>query len=110
MNSNETFPWLIQGGMGIAISGWQLARAVSTTGQLGVVSGTAIDTVFARRLQDHGVDDTLRAVLDRFPVPGIVDEAVARTARWYRRWADAPRGSMREASLEDLRAYAGAAP
>jgi len=85
MNSNETFPWLIQGGMGIAISGWQLARAVSTTGQLGVVSGTAIDTVFARRLQDHGVDDTLRAVLDRFPVPGIVDEAVARFASTKRK-------------------------
>jgi NAD(P)H-dependent flavin oxidoreductase YrpB (nitropropane dioxygenase family) len=42
-------PWLIQGGMGIAISGWPLARAVAQLGQLGVVSGTAIDSVFARR-------------------------------------------------------------
>jgi CDP-glucose 4,6-dehydratase len=40
-----------------------------------------------------------------------VDEAVARTARWYRRWADAPSSaaSMRGASLEDLRAYVDAA-
>ena len=48
--------WLIQGGMGIAISGWPLARAVASAGQLGVVSGTAIDNVFVRRLQQDGVD------------------------------------------------------
>ena len=60
-------PWLIQGGMGIAISGWPLARAVSSAGQLGVVSGTAIDNVFVRRLQDHGIDDELQMALDRFP-------------------------------------------
>ncbi|MDH2904498.1 MAG: nitronate monooxygenase [Actinomycetota bacterium] len=73
-----TPPWLIQGGMGIAISNWRLARAVSSAGQLGVVSGTAIDSVFARRLQDHGVDDELRRVLDRFPVPAIVEDALHR--------------------------------
>ncbi|MFI5034884.1 MAG: nitronate monooxygenase [Acidimicrobiales bacterium] len=82
-------PWLIQGGMGIGISNWSLARAVSSAGQLGVVSGTAIDNVFARRLQDQGVDDTLRAVLDRFPVPSVVDEAVRRFAA-VRRRASAP--------------------
>lgn len=71
-------PWLIQGGMGIAISNWRLARAVARAGQLGVVSGTAIDTVFARRLQDDGVDETLRAVLDTFPVPSVVNDAVQR--------------------------------
>ena len=38
-------------GMGVAVSAWQLARAVSLTGQLGVVSGTALDLVLARRLQ-----------------------------------------------------------
>jgi nitronate monooxygenase len=64
--------------MGIAVSGWPLARTVAMAGQLGVVSGTAIDNVFVRRLQDHGVDDTLRAVLDRFPVHSIVDEILAR--------------------------------
>ena len=31
---------IIQGGMGVAVSSWQLARAVSQAGQLGVVSGT----------------------------------------------------------------------
>jgi len=72
----EELPWLIQGGMGVAISGWPLARAVSRLGQLGVVSGTAIDTVFVRRLQDHGVDDELRSVLDRFPDQAVVDDVI----------------------------------
>lgn len=78
--STPTLPWLIQGGMGIAISHWPLARVVAQQGQLGVVSGTGIETVFVRRLQDHGVDESLRAVLDRFPVPSIVDDVIAKYA------------------------------
>jgi NAD(P)H-dependent flavin oxidoreductase YrpB (nitropropane dioxygenase family) len=75
---NDAVPWLIQGGMGIAISGWPLARAVSSAGQLGVVSGTAIDNVFVRRLQDHGVDDELQRALDLFPDQRVVDDIVGR--------------------------------
>ena len=74
-------PWLIQGGMGIAISGWPLARAVARAGQLGVVSGTAIDNVFVRRLQDDGVDEDLQRILDSFPVPSVVERVVERFAR-----------------------------
>jgi nitronate monooxygenase len=73
-------PWLIQGGMGIAISGWPLARAVAREGQLGVVSGTAIDNVFARRLQDEGADDELREVLAGFPLQSAVEDALAQFA------------------------------
>ena len=73
-------PWLIQGGMGVAISNWRLARAVARLGQIGVVSGTAIETVFARRLQDHGVDEELRGVLQRFPRADVVDRALQRFA------------------------------
>jgi len=47
-------PLIIQGGMGIAVSDWRLARAVASRGQLGVVSGTCIDSVLVRRLQDGG--------------------------------------------------------
>jgi NAD(P)H-dependent flavin oxidoreductase YrpB (nitropropane dioxygenase family) len=64
--------------MGIAISGWPLARAVSSMGQLGVVSGTAIDNVFVRRLQDHGIDDELQRALDCFPAQSVVDDIVGR--------------------------------
>jgi NAD(P)H-dependent flavin oxidoreductase YrpB (nitropropane dioxygenase family) len=64
--------------MGIAISGWPLARAVSSMGQLGVVSGTAIDNVFVRRLQDHGVDEELQTALDGFPAQRVVDDVVGK--------------------------------
>jgi nitronate monooxygenase len=66
--------------MGIAISHWPLARSVAMAGQLGVVSGTAIDSVFVRRLQDQGVDDALRAVLDQFPSQTVVHEVLAKYA------------------------------
>lgn len=78
-------PWLIQGGMGIAISGWPLARAVAREGQLGVVSGTAIDNVFARRLQDSGVNEELQEVLDRFPLQSVVSDALSQFAAKKRR-------------------------
>jgi NAD(P)H-dependent flavin oxidoreductase YrpB (nitropropane dioxygenase family) len=64
--------------MGVAVSHWPLARAVASAGQLGVVSGVGIDTVFVRRLQDRGVDDELQSVLDRFPCPSVVEEVVAK--------------------------------
>jgi nitronate monooxygenase len=52
------YPTLIQGGMGVGVSNWRLAQAVSRFGQLGVVSGTALDQVFARRLQDGDPERT----------------------------------------------------
>ena len=36
---------IIQGGTGVGISDWRLARSVSCLGQLGVVSGTALDQI-----------------------------------------------------------------
>ena len=48
----DNLPTIIQGGMGAGVSSWRLAQAVSQLGQLGVVSGTALDLIFARRLQD----------------------------------------------------------
>ena len=44
-------PRIIQGGMGIRISSWELAREVARKGELGVVSATVIDTVLVRELQ-----------------------------------------------------------
>jgi nitronate monooxygenase len=55
--------------MGIAVSGWNLAKTVSKCGQLGVVSGTGIDAVLARRLQLGDPDGGLRRALDNFPWP-----------------------------------------
>ena len=50
----DNYPRIIQGGMGAGVSDWRLARAVSGLGQLGVVSGTAIDHILARA-KAHGV-------------------------------------------------------
>jgi nitronate monooxygenase len=58
---------IIQGGMGSGVSDWRLARAVSMTGQLGVVSSTALDNIMARRLQEGDKDGALRRALAAFP-------------------------------------------
>ena len=71
-------PTIIQGGMGVAISNWRLARAVSSYGQLGVVSGTGIDTVLVRRLQDGDPDGHLRRAIAHFPFPDVAKEALRR--------------------------------
>lgn len=71
-------PRLIQGGMGVAVSSWRLARAVAVRGHLGVVSGVALDGVLVRRLQDGDADGALRRALARFPVPAIADEVLTR--------------------------------
>lgn len=66
-----SIPLVIQGGMGVGVSGWQLAQAVSQRGQLGVVSGTALDVVMARRLQDGDPGGHVRRALAAFPVPEV---------------------------------------
>lgn len=55
--------------MGVGVSNWRLAQAVSKLGQLGVVSGTALDAVFVRRLADGDEGGHMRRGLDAFPFP-----------------------------------------
>jgi NAD(P)H-dependent flavin oxidoreductase YrpB (nitropropane dioxygenase family) len=75
--SNQRFPTIIQGGMGIAVSSNQLAKEVAKTGNLGVISGTAIDSVIARRLQDGDLDGSIRRAMKSFPnqdvIAGVLD-------------------------------------
>jgi nitronate monooxygenase len=71
MENARELPPIIQGGMGIGVSGWRLARAVSQCGQLGVVSGTALDTVLVRRLQEGDPEGHLRRAMAAFPIPGL---------------------------------------
>ena len=73
-----TLPLVIQGGMGIAVSNWKLAQAVAMAGQLGVVSGTALDSVFVRRLQDGDPTGAVRRALASFPKPEIAAEILRR--------------------------------
>ena len=63
--------------MGAGVSDWRLARAVSQTGQLGVVSGTALGAILARRLQVGDPDGQMRHALEHFPVPGVAAKILA---------------------------------
>lgn len=71
-------PAIIQGGMGVGVSDWRLARAVSRLGQLGVVSGTAIDTVLVRRLQDGDMGGHVRRAMRFFPIPAVSERVLQR--------------------------------
>jgi nitronate monooxygenase len=66
-------PVIIQGGMGVGVSSWRLARAVSQLGQLGVISGTALDQVLVRRLQDGDKGGEMLRALDAFPFPEMAE-------------------------------------
>jgi nitronate monooxygenase len=59
--------------MGAGVSSWRLAQAVSRTGQLGLVSGTALDPILARRLQDGDPGGHMRRGLDAFPFPAMAE-------------------------------------
>jgi len=69
---NAVIPKIIQGGMGTGVSNWRLAQAVSRIGQLGVVSGTGLDVILARRLQDGDPEGHVRRALSNFPFPKMV--------------------------------------
>ncbi|QHI70970.1 nitronate monooxygenase [Tichowtungia aerotolerans] len=69
-------PTIIQGGMGAGISNWRLAQAVSQTGQLGVVSGTALGAIISRRLQDGDPDGLIRGALEHFPFPRMAQRVM----------------------------------
>lgn len=65
-------PKIIQGGMGTGVSNWKLAQTVSRLGQLGLVSGTGLDHILIRRLQDGDPDGHIRRALNHFPFPKMV--------------------------------------
>ena len=76
--------------MGIGVSNWSLARAVSRTGQLGVVSGTAVDTVLVRRLQDGDPDGHVRRAMQHFPIARATERVLERYFRPRGRKPGAP--------------------
>lgn len=73
-----TLPMIIQGGMGVAISDWRLARAVSQAGQLGVVSGTGLSRVLVSRLMDGDLAGHIRRAMNNFPLPEPVQNILNR--------------------------------
>jgi len=75
-----SLPEIIQGGMGIGVSNWRLARAVAKAGQLGVVSGTALNTLLIRRLQEGDVGGAMRNALAQCP---LREAALRIEARYF---------------------------
>ena len=74
-------PRLIQGGMGAGVSSWTLAREVSRAGQLGVVSGTALDSILVRKLWDGDPDGHARRAMASFPSQAIAEAVLKRYFR-----------------------------
>ncbi|MBI2911046.1 MAG: nitronate monooxygenase [Chloroflexi bacterium] len=66
--------------MGVGVSNWELARAVALAGKdlhtpvLGVVSGTGVEILLVRRLQDGDPGGHMRRALAAFPLPRIAHD------------------------------------
>ena len=76
MKNQETLPVIIQGGMGVGVSNWRLANTVAQLGHLGVVSGTGINTILVRRLQDGDQGGEVRRALKSFPDQELVTQVL----------------------------------
>ena len=90
MTAAFTHPLIIQGGMGVGVSGWVLAKAVSMRGQLGVVSGTCVDSLLVRRLQDGDLGGHVRRAMEHFPMPEVVEDVLKRYFKPEGRAPDEP--------------------
>lgn len=96
-------PTIIQGGMGAGVSSWRLARAVSSLGQLGVVSGVALDSILARRLQDGDGDGSIRRALHQFPIRLMAERVQRKYFLPGGRKAGAPYLAVPMHSVEEAR-------
>jgi NAD(P)H-dependent flavin oxidoreductase YrpB (nitropropane dioxygenase family) len=69
---------IIQGGMGVAISNYRLANAVSKVGQLGVISGTGVAMIMIARLMNGDSDGSTRRALANFPYPDVAQRILTK--------------------------------
>ena len=93
--------------MGAAVSGWRLANTVARNGQLGVVSGTALDSVLARRLQLGDPCGAIRRALSNFPWPDIAQRILdtflvpgGKSAQEPFKLVPLPRMKLRDSQVE----------
>lgn len=73
----KQLPKIIQGGMGVAVSNWVLANAVSKAGQLGVISGTGVALVMTARLNDGDEGGHVRRALSHFPDQTVAQDIIS---------------------------------
>jgi NAD(P)H-dependent flavin oxidoreductase YrpB (nitropropane dioxygenase family) len=76
MKASPFSPEIIQGGMGVFISGWRLAKIVSMLDQLGTVSGVVVERVVARLLQLGDPGGHIRRALSHFPFPWAAEKVI----------------------------------
>ncbi|MBN2328541.1 MAG: nitronate monooxygenase [Candidatus Omnitrophica bacterium] len=94
------YPIIIQGGMGVGVSNWVLAKAVSKCGHLGVISGTFLDTVFARRLQLGDSEGHLRRAVEHFPYQEVAQRVYDR---YYIPGGKSPDAPFKNAKMHSLK-------
>jgi nitronate monooxygenase len=82
--------------MGVGVSNWRLARAVAEAGHLGVVSGTSIDVVMVRRLQQGDEGGHVRRALAAYPVPEVAEDILKR---YFIEGGKAPDARFRQSSM-----------
>lgn len=107
-------PELIQGGMGVGVSGYKLGRAVAIAGAefgrrtLGVVSNTGVAIPMASRLQRSDLDDpdawNTRRALEAFPIPGVAQEILEKYKPGGKRLPRKPQLLMSESTSEEAKA------
>jgi NAD(P)H-dependent flavin oxidoreductase YrpB (nitropropane dioxygenase family) len=61
--TTPVYPKIIQGGMGMFVSGPKLARAVAMSGEQGTLSGVCLEKALARKLQTGDPGGHLRRAL-----------------------------------------------
>lgn len=101
---------LIQGGMGVYVSNWRLARAVASAGYgqaAGTVSGTALDVVYVRLLQLGDPGGHVRRALAAFDELFGVSVGQRICDRYYLPEGKAPDARFKSAPMVTVRAQAG---
>ena len=101
---------LIQGGMGVYVSNWRLAKAVASERPgvaAGTVSGTALDVVYIRLLQLGDPGGHVRRALAAFDAQFNVQIGQKICAEYYIEGGKAPKARFKNAPMHNVRLQNG---
>ncbi len=104
---------LIQGGMGVYVSGWRLASAVAQERPgvtAGTVSGTALDIVHVRLLQLGDPGGHLRRALNAFDAQFGIDIGQKIIGRYFIEGGKPPTARFKNAPMQMVRPPGGKVP
>lgn len=108
--NNPDYPELIQGGMGVGVSSWELAKAVAIAGEkldkrvLGVVSGTGLPILMVNRLQrrDSNAIMALEA-FDSVIAQEIFDEYLPPEGKILKRYKIPPKPEVLVTGTDEMK-------